>query len=57
MTLQEYLQERHPPSTVENYTRDIDGYLKLHPKASGYSYKEVTGYISELRNKIATNFG
>ena len=53
MTLQEYLQERHPPSTVKNYTRDINIYLQNHPKASGYGYQQVTGYIGELRGRYS----
>jgi integrase/recombinase XerD len=53
MTLQEYLQERHPPATVKSYTREIAIYLGLHPKAAMYGYKEITGYIGELRNKYS----
>jgi integrase/recombinase XerD len=53
MTLQEYLQERHPPATVKNYMRDIHIYLQSHPKASGYGYQEVTGYIGELRKRYS----
>jgi integrase/recombinase XerD len=53
MTLQEYLQQKHPPTTVKSYTREINIYLQKHSKAAKYSYKEVMGYIGELRSRYS----
>ena len=51
--LEEYLQERHPASTVRYYTRDIALYLQEHPKASEYGYTAITGYIGGLRKRYS----
>jgi integrase/recombinase XerD len=53
ITIQEYLQQHHPASTVKSYEREINIYLQHHPKAKGYSYKEVMQYIGELRSKYS----
>jgi site-specific recombinase XerD len=53
INLQEYLQQRHPPATVKSYHREITIYLQKHPKAAKYNYKEVMGYISELRSRYS----
>jgi len=53
MTLHEYLQQKHPPATVKSYEREITIYLQKHPKAAKYNYKEVTGYIGELRSRYS----
>ena len=51
ITIQEYLQQQHPPSTIKSYTREINIYLQQHPQAARYGYKEVMQYIGELRSK------
>jgi integrase/recombinase XerD len=51
MTVQEYLQQRHPASTVKSYAREIKVYLQQNPKAKSYNYKEVMQYVGVLRNK------
>ncbi len=53
ITVQEYLQQKHPQSTVKEYYREINIYLQQHPKAKKYSYKEVMEYIGALRNKYS----
>jgi integrase/recombinase XerD len=51
--LQYYLEQRHPASTVKAYLRDIDIFLKRHPKAKDYRYTDVMGYLGELRRRYS----
>jgi integrase/recombinase XerD len=49
MTIQEYLQQSHPCSTVKSYLREITIFLQQNPRAENYGYKEVMQYIGVLR--------
>jgi integrase/recombinase XerD len=51
MTLQEYLEQRHPASTVKCYLREIRIFLSSHPEAKNYRYQDVMRYIGELRRR------
>ena len=53
ITVQEYLQQRHPASTVKSYEREINIFLQQHPGAAKYHYSQVMQYLGELRKKYS----
>jgi integrase/recombinase XerD len=48
--LKDYLQRHHTETTTYGYYRFILIYLREHPEAKKYSYKEIVNYIGVLRN-------
>jgi integrase/recombinase XerD len=49
--LKDYLKVRYAPETAKAYQREIEIYLSNCPKAKQAGYKEVFGYIGQLRNR------
>ncbi|WP_256012524.1 tyrosine-type recombinase/integrase [Desertivirga xinjiangensis] len=49
--LKEYLEKRYAKETAKAYQREIGIYLSNCPGAEKASYKEVFGYIGQLRNR------
>jgi hypothetical protein len=54
MSLKEYLEKKHRPSTVKIYLFEIDHYIKAlgEEKAQAASYQEVSDYLAYLRKKV-----
>lgn len=53
ISIETYLRQKHPASTVKSYLREINIFLKHHPKAAIYGYKEIMQYIGALRSKYS----
>jgi integrase/recombinase XerD len=54
-SLEEYLSQRHTPSTTAHYERNIKRYLKetTEPKAKAATYSDVMDYIGTLRKQYS----
>jgi site-specific recombinase XerD len=53
MSIREYLEKKHRPSTVKIYLFEIDHYIKAlgEEKAQAATYQEVSDYLAYLRKK------
>ncbi|RZJ36583.1 MAG: integrase [Flavobacterium sp.] len=48
-TLSEFLHQWLAPQSVQNYLYTIENFLKLHPKAKRYMYKDMVNYLAAVR--------
>jgi integrase/recombinase XerD len=49
--LRDYLKSRYAAETAKSYQREVEIYLSNCPGAEKASYKEVFGYLGQLRNR------
>lgn len=59
-TFWKYLNdERYSPATAESYLYHVEKFLRLHPQAKRYDYRQITGYllgeVKRLRSQGSQN--